>query len=153
LVLLGLLVACGGSGGGSSSSSGPPPAVMVTVSPGVPASLFPNDAADNWPLQTAQFAATVTNTTNQAVTWSVLPPNAGTIDANGLYTAPTAAAGLPASVTINATSVADSTRYARVTETLNAATLPTPTGQPYAINVYAFEGNAQNNTGITLAVQ
>lgn len=98
-------------------------------------------------------AATVTNTTNQAVTWSVMPPNTGTIDANGLYKAPTVAAGLPASVTINATSVADSTKYGRATETLNAATLPTPTGQPYTIYVYAFEGNTQNNIGITLAVQ
>jgi hypothetical protein len=147
LVLLGLLFACGGGGG---SSSEPPPAVVVTVSPGVPASLFPNDAADNWPLQTAQFAATVTNATNQAVTWSA---NAGTIDANGLYTAPTVAAGLPASVTITATSVADSTKYGRATETLNAATIPTPTGQPYTIYVYAFEGNTQNNVGTTLAVQ
>ena len=150
LALLGLLVACGGGGGGNSV---PPPAILVTVSPGVPASLFPNDAADNWPLQTAQFTATVSNTNNTAVTWAVVPPNLGTIDANGLYTAPTVAAGLPTSVAITATSVADPTKFGQATETLNAATIPTPIGQPYTIYVYAFEGNTTNNIPVTLAVE
>src|SRR5208283_4634912 len=59
LVLLGLLLACGGGG---NSTPPPPPPIVVTVGPGVPANLFPNDAADNWPLQSAQFTATVTNT-------------------------------------------------------------------------------------------
>jgi hypothetical protein len=149
LALLGLLVACGGGGG----SSAPPPPIVVTVGPGVPASLFPNDTADNWPLQTAQFTATVTNTTNKAVTWAVTTPSAGTIDANGLYTAPTVAAGLPTSVFITATSVADASKSGMATETLNAATIPTPIGQPYPIYVYAFEGNTVNNVPVTLTVQ
>jgi hypothetical protein len=144
LAILALLVACGGGGNGG------PPQVGVTVSAGVPASLFPNDAADNWPLQTAQFTATVTNTTNQAVTWKA---NVGTIDANGLYTAPTVAAGLPTSVAITATSVADPTKFGQATETLNAVTIPTPVGQPYTIYVYAFEGNTVNNVPVILAVQ
>lgn len=147
LVLLGLLLACGSGG---NSAPPPPPPVLVTVGPGVPANLFPNDAADNWPLQTAQFTATVTNATNKAVTWTA---NVGTIDANGLYTAPTVAAGLPASVAITATSVADPTKYGLATETLNAATIPTPVGQPYNIYVYAFEGNTSNLVLVTLAVQ
>jgi hypothetical protein len=152
LVLLGLLVACGGGGGGNGAPP-PPPEVGVTVSAGVPASLFPNDTADNWPLQTAQFTATVTNANNKAVTWAVSPPNLGTIDANGLYTAATVAAGLPTSVAITATSVADPTKFGQATETLNAATIPTPIGQPYAIYVYAFEGNTVNNVPVTLAVE
>ncbi|MFZ0539457.1 MAG: hypothetical protein WAM47_21510, partial [Candidatus Sulfotelmatobacter sp.] len=57
---------------------------------------------------TAQFTATVQNTTNTAVTWSVDGvaggnATAGTISASGLYTAP-AAAG---SHKVTATSVAD----------------------------------------------
>lgn len=155
LALLGLLVACGGGGGGGNSAPPPPPppAVLVTVSPGVPASLFPNDVADNWPLQTARFTATVANANNNAVTWAVTPSNLGTIDANGLYTAPTVAAGLPISVVIIATSVADPTKFGQATETLNAATIPTPNGQPYTINVYAFESNTSNFVPATLAVQ
>jgi subtilase family serine protease len=147
LVLLGLLLACGGGG---NSTPPPPPPISVTVGLGTPANLFPNDAADSWPLQTAQFTATVTNTTNKAVTWTA---TAGAIDANGLYTAPTVAANLPTSVAITATSAADPTKFATATETLNAATLPTPTGQPYTIYVYAFEGNTVNNVPVTLTVQ
>ena len=148
LALLGLMVACGGGG-----NSAPPPPVRVTVGAGIPASLFPNDAADNWPLQTAQFTATVANASNSAVKWTVSPSNVGTIDTNGLYTSPTVAAGLPTSVTITATSVADPTQAGQATETLNAATVPTAIGQPYSINVYAFEGNTSNLVPITLAVQ
>jgi hypothetical protein len=77
----------------------------------------------------------------------------GTIDANGLYTAPTVAAGLPTNVVITATSVADSTKFGQATETLNAATIPTPVGQPYTIYVYAFEGNTTNSVPATLVVQ
>jgi subtilase family serine protease len=145
MALLGLLASCGGGGGNST-----PPPISVTVGAGVPASLFPNDAADNWPLQTAQFTATVTNATNKAVTWTT---NVGTIDANGLYTAPTVAAGLPASVSITATSVADPTKVGRATETLSAATIPSPIGQPYTIYVYAFEGNTINNVPVSLTVE
>ena len=74
------------------------------------------------------------------------------IDANGVYTAPTVATGLPTSVAITATSVADPTKFGQATETLNAATIPTPIGQPYTIYVYAFESNTLN-VPVTLAVQ
>ena len=114
LVLLGLLAACGGS-------STPPVAVNAVA--GVPSSLFPNH--NGWPTQTAQFSATVTNTSNTAVTWAVTTANGGSIDPNsGVYTAPNVAAGLPTSVTITATSVADSTKSGSTTETLKAATVP-----------------------------
>ncbi len=77
----------------------------------------------------------------------------GTIDANGLYTAPTVAAGLPTGVDFIATSVDASTKFGHATETLNATTIPTPVGQPYNIYVYAFEGNTIDNVPVTLAVQ
>ena len=138
LALLGLLVACGGS-------STPP--VNIVVSQGTPSSVFPNNTG--WsPVQTAQFTATVTNTTNTAVTWAVTTPNGGTIDANGLYTAPTVAAGLPTSVTIKATSAADTSKSASATETLKAATIP----GTYTVTVTATEFSPVSKQ-VTLTVQ
>src|SRR5208337_1297212 len=63
LALLGFMLACGGS------SSTP---VGVSVTPAT-ASLWPNDSADGWPSSTQAFTATVSNTTNTAVTWSISP--------------------------------------------------------------------------------
>jgi hypothetical protein len=71
---------------GSASVSVTPPTGLVTAG------------------QTLQFAATVTGSSNQAVTWS-RSPALGTISSTGLYTAP-AVLGAPTSVTITATSVA-----------------------------------------------
>lgn len=66
--------------------------------------------------QTRQFTATVNNTTNKAVTWSVSGvvggnTTLGTISTSGLYTPP---AVLPSgnSVTVRATSVANTTKFA-----------------------------------------
>jgi len=58
-----------------------------------------------------QFSATMSNTTNTSVTWSVNGiqagnPSVGTIDVNGVYTAPSAVPN-PSTVTITATSQAD----------------------------------------------
>jgi hypothetical protein len=62
--------------------------------------------------QTQQFSASVLNTTNTAVTWTVAgaPNDVGSISATGLYTAP---GRVPSgSVSITATSVADPTKFA-----------------------------------------
>lgn len=142
LALLGVLVACGG---GSSA----PPAVSVSVSAGSPASVFPNSTG--WsPTQTAQFTATVSNSTNTAVTWAVTTANGGTIDANGLYTAPTIAAGLPSSVVITATSSADPTKSGTGHETLTPATVP---GTYPNIMVTATESTTVHSGALTLTVQ
>ena len=54
-----------------------------------------------------QFTATVTGTTNTAVTWSISPAGVGTFDAaTGLYTAPASIASAE-TLTVTATSVAD----------------------------------------------
>ncbi len=66
--------------------------------------------------QTQQFSATVSGTSNTAVTWS-LSPNVGTISTSGLYTAPSAIASQQI-VTVTATSVADSTKSAAASVTL-----------------------------------
>jgi hypothetical protein len=111
--------------------------------------LYPNDSADSWPSQTAQFTATVTNTTNTAVTWAVTTPGGGTITSAGLYTAPTISSQVPASVTITATSQADSTKVGMATESLLPATVP----GTYTVTVIAAEGTTQETTTVGLVVQ
>jgi Abnormal spindle-like microcephaly-assoc'd, ASPM-SPD-2-Hydin len=65
---------------------------------------------------TQQFSAHITNTSNTAVTWSA---TSGTVSTTGLFTAPTVTA--TKSVTVKATSVADTTKSASATVTINAA--------------------------------
>src|SRR5437867_1333851 len=71
-----------------------------------------------------QFTATVTGTTNTAVTWSLIPPAGvsasliGTIDAIGKYTAPPNPLPGFASLTVKVTSVADPTASASNTITV-----------------------------------
>jgi hypothetical protein len=79
-------------------------AVTLSVSPKL-ASLPPSG--------TQQFSATVTGTTNTAVTWSA---TGGTVSTSGLYTAPVTAG----TYTVTATSVADPTQSASATVTVAA---------------------------------
>lgn len=85
LVLASLLIAaCGGSSPGSSSDTSPPPAgqtVAVTTAPG---------DAEIEPGASVKFGAQVTGTADGSVVWSVAEADGGTIDATGLYTAPSA---------------------------------------------------------------
>jgi subtilase family serine protease len=152
LVLLGLLVACG------SSSSPPPIGVSAALAPGSSATLYPNYT--NWPTQSANFTATVTNTTNTAVTWSLsssvsctaASSPCGSITSAGAYTAPTIAVGLPTKVTIIATSQADSTKTGQAVETITPTTVP---GTYPNITVTANEGGVASNatSAIALTVQ
>ena len=140
LALLGLLVACG--------SSNPP--VAVSVSPAGATVFASGPPADNWPPQTATFTATVTHTSNTAVNWSVTPANGGSIPSGGVYTAPTAAVGLPGSATITATSQADTTKTATATVTITPTTVP----GSYQLTVTATEGPTSNTTSaFTLTVK
>jgi hypothetical protein len=61
--------------------AGPPPVVAVSVTPG---------STSAFGCQTASFTATVTGTSNGAVTWSVLEAGGGSVSAAGVYTAPAA---------------------------------------------------------------
>jgi len=105
------------------------PAVVVTVSP---------KTATVTTGLTQQFSASVTNTSNTAVTWqvnSVTGGNAttGTISATGLYTAPaTAPAG---AVTVKAISAADNTKSD--TATVTVALLVSVTMSPKTASVQA----------------
>jgi hypothetical protein len=82
------------------------PPVAISVSP-------PSAAVSG--CRTAQFSATVVNTANTAVSWSVQEGTAGgTVDSNGLYTAP----GTPGIYHVVATSQADTTRTSIATVTV-----------------------------------
>ena len=99
------------TGCGSSSSSGPQK-INVTVSPNAnPVTVGVN--------LTQQFTASVSGTSNQAVTWSVSGASCtgaacGTISPTGLYTAPAAVLMNPATVTVTATSQADTNQFRNV---------------------------------------
>ncbi len=84
------------------------PAVTVTLSPHVSTVILG---------ATQQFSAAVTNATNTAVTWSMSGP--GTLSDSGLYTAP-AILPTPATVNVQATSVADPTKMSGITFTIPA---------------------------------
>ncbi|WP_224371355.1 Ig-like domain-containing protein [Hyalangium versicolor] len=86
--------------------------IMVSVSPATAALIVG---------QTQQFVATVSNTSNNAVTWTIQEGTAGgTIDTAGLYTAPST----PGTYHVVATSEADPTKSATATITV---TTPFPT--------------------------
>lgn len=111
-----LAAACGGGGGGGGGSS---TTIFVSVAPA---------AANVATNASQQFTATVTGTTNTQVTWSVAGAGCsgaacGTITAAGLYTAPGAVPN-PATVTVTATSVANSSRTGSATVTVVLAGAP-----------------------------
>lgn len=107
LFSLSLLVGC--SNGGTSGGGG-----------GVSVSLTPNGNPTTVGVTlTQQFTANVSGTSNHSVTWSVSRSGCtgaacGVIDSNGLFTAPSAPPS-PATVTVKATSAADSSKSASVT--------------------------------------
>ena len=86
---------------------------------------------------TQQFSATVNNTSNIAVSWQA---SNGTISPTGLFTAPNV--GSTISVTVNATSVADSTQSAQATVTVDPPP-PQPAGGG-GDNTYCGPGNVPN---------
>ena len=136
LLLAPLLAACGASSSPPSSNQNPPPpgtTVTVSVSP---------SAANVRAGSAYLFSATVTGSSNSAVSWSVnsTPGGSaaiGTIDSSGNYTAPSALPS-PNTVSVTATSSADSTESA-----LSAVTILNPipvlTGiSPASINLGSY---------------
>ncbi len=106
----------------------------VTLIPPVAVSISPAAATITNGGQPLQFASTVQNTGNTAVTWTISPAGVGTIDGTGLFTAPSTIP-LQQTVTVTATSQADPTKSASATITLVPPTLPAP---PCASNGYSF---------------
>ncbi len=127
------------SGCGGSSSPSPNFAVIqvsVSVSP-VTASVAIG--------QTQQFSATVTGTTNTAVTWEVNgtvggSAAVGTITTSGLYTAPAAVPSNP-TVSVTATSVADTSKSGAAAVTITTASSSSGNTVPAAYFGLHLSGN------------
>ena len=99
----------------SNSSFKPDPSITILVAP---------TAASVVAAMTQQFTATLTGTTNTAVTWQVNGVTGGdsthgTISTSGLYTAPSAVLN-PATVTVTAIPQADSTKSASAVVTITS---------------------------------
>jgi Putative Ig domain len=107
-IVLGLLLMLAACGGGKSTPPPATPVVTVAVAP---------DTYSMSVTGTKQFSATITGSTNTAVTWSA---SKGTITTDGTYTPPLKAG----SYTITATSAADTSKSASATVTVTA---PAPT--------------------------
>jgi hypothetical protein len=114
------------SGNAFAAISGPTGSLTVEISP--PYAFVPPSTGT---LSKFQFLSSVAGTTNQIVTWTVRSGVAGqgcqgaacgSVDANGLYTAPTAASS-PNAVSVVATSQADPTKSASGTVALTSGPL------------------------------
>ena len=109
-------LSCGGGGAGSvTPPPPPPPSIQVIVTPNSGTVLLG---------ETLAFTASVSNSTDTSVIWSVNgitggSPQAGTISADGVYTTP---ADLPqgGTVQVTATSHADSSKFATVSVTISS---------------------------------
>jgi len=141
-------ISCGGVAGGG---GGPPPPVTVTVSPGS-VNLFADEVGNSWPagVTQKQFAATVNNSSNQSLTWTVTGGSEnGTVDGTGLYTTP-AAVPNPAAVTVTAKAAADPTKSGSAT--VNVET-PTGLGASQITVTATAAGGAAHGDVVTLIVQ
>lgn len=150
VVLLAMMWA--GCGGGKSSTTST--TVAVTISP-TTASIAGG--------ATQQFTATVTPSTNTAVTWQVNGENGGdaiigTVSTAGLYTAPTV---LPSTTTVAVTAIsqADTTKTASATVTLTAPTVTisiSPTsatvGAGGSVQFTPTVTSTDNNTAVSWSV-
>jgi Fe-S cluster assembly iron-binding protein IscA len=133
---------------------------IVTVIPPVSVTISPT-AVQLLVGAQQQFTATVLNTSNTAVTWSVSGSGCsgsacGTISASGLYTAP-ASSPTPSQIKVTATSVADSTKSANATVTITGpvsvnispASVPVVTG---ASQQFTASVNGSSNTAVSWSI-
>ncbi len=125
---------------------GPPPVLTITIAP---------TTATVGAGTTQQFTPTVTGSDNTAVTWSVDGiaggnTTVGTVDSNGLYTAPATAAGH----TVTATSVADTTKSASAAvSVISMAITPTTTSlTPNGTRQFSASVQGSNNDGVAWLV-
>lgn len=143
-----LLFGCGGGSG-----SPPPPPITISILPAQK-----NVAVGSSSL----FSASVTGTTNTAVTWSISGASCsavacGNIGSTGLYTAPASVPTPSATITVKAVSQADSTKSATATVNVTVAVAVSPNpantvfpGDPPTPFTASVSGNA--NTAVTWQV-
>ncbi len=135
-------LACGGGGGPPGGGGGGGTFVRVDVVPlvisvGIGASY--------------QFSATVVNNANQQVTWTVQGiPGQGTVDATGLYQAPSTMPGSGSLVKVRATAVVDPTQYGEANVNLFFA--PPPGVFPIDLNVASRTGWTSTSIPVTSGV-
>ena len=112
--------------------------------------------------KTLQLTATVTQTSNTAVTWSVAGGSAnGTISSTGLYTAPGSVPN-PAQVTVTATSQKDTTKSGTATLTVTLTSTPSnitvvvspgaPNVATYGTQPFTATVTGSTNTAVTWQV-
>ena len=148
LIRASILCSLAGCGGGGSIKT--PTLVTVTIAP---------SAATVVVSQNQPFAATVSGTTNTAVTWSVNGGAAnGSITSAGVYTAP-ATVPTPAAVTVTATSQADATKSGSATVTVAATasavqvTVQPPTASVSNFRTQQFNANVTGNANTAVTWQ
>ena len=91
----------------------------ITLSPPASVSVAPTSGGTLYQGQTEGFTATVLNTPNLAVNWTI-NPNVGSVSSSGVYTAPAVVSGSQV-ITVTATSVADPTKSGSATLTVAVA--------------------------------
>jgi len=91
--------------------------------------------------QTQQFTVAVNNSANSAVTWTITPAGLGTISSSGLYTTP-ATVATQQTVTITATSQADTSKFGTATVTLTPVVTKTTPVITWAIPAAISYGTA-----------
>lgn len=137
---------------------------LVTILPPTPPiaiSVTPTEA-DLAPGAVMQLTATVTNTTNTGVAWSVNGnvggnANVGTVSSSGLYTAPATVTD-KLTVTISAVSVADATKVATATITITPPISVTTSPMQGCLhagntaNLAALVTNDASNAGVTWSI-
>jgi hypothetical protein len=156
-ILFGMSVVLAGCANVKGNATTPPEnAVSVAVSP---------TSAAVQVAGTKKFTATVSGTSNTAVTWQVNgtaggDATHGTVDASGNYTAP-AAVPSPAAVTVTAVSMADASKSGAATVTISGAaaavsvsvaatTATVPVGTTASLT--ATVQNDSSNKGVTWAL-
>jgi Bacterial Ig-like domain (group 2)/Galactose oxidase, central domain len=145
-----LAVTIGGCGGGSAAAPTTPnpitaEAISVVVTP---------SSSTLLPGQTQLFVASVTGTTNSAVTWSVQETSGGTINSAGLYTAPQNTAG---TFNVVATSQASSNAQGIAAVTVQLSQVAISPAQialsPGATQTFTATVAGLANTQVTWSVQ
>ena len=129
---------------------------VVTVALPVAVNVSPTSVTLNTGMQ-KQFTATVANTTNTAVTWSVAGnrcsgASCGAITGTGLYTAPSSVPN-PPQVFVTATSVADPTKSSTATVTIIppvAVSVAPTTAQILTGGHQQFTATVTNTTNTTV---
>lgn len=122
---------------------------VVTLKPPIAVSAAPA-AVTLMPSQAQQFTASLTNTSNTAVTWSISPVGSGSISPAGLYIAP-ATISAQQTVTVTATSAVDTGKSGSATVTLSPASGVFTYRRPIVIDHTKIPNTDQSNFPVLIS--